>query len=69
MLDRALVSVRSADCEILVHIVFGRTKKDGWVNMTIFPFGSKQFDFKPILPVDLLTEKELRNHDSIARSR
>jgi hypothetical protein len=59
LLDRALVSVRSAGCEVLVHIVFGRTKKDGWVNVTILPFGSKQFDFKPILPVDLLTENAL----------
>jgi hypothetical protein len=49
---------RSLQCEVLVHVVYGWTEKDAWVNMTIFPIGSDGFGISPILPVDLLTEAE-----------
>lgn len=49
---------RGPGCEVLIHIVYGRTGKEGWINMTIFPVGSKRFGIKPILPVDLLTDSE-----------
>jgi len=60
LLERAWNSehFRGPGCEVLVHIVFGRTSRDGWVNMTIFPVGTQRFGIQPILPVDLLTEAE-----------
>ncbi len=48
----------SANCEVLVHIVFSQTVDGVWLNMTIFPINSQQFSFQPILPIDLLTDQE-----------
>jgi hypothetical protein len=61
LLERAWSSdhFRGPGCEVLVHVVFGRTRRDGWVNVTIFPVGSERFGIKPILPLDLLTEAEM----------
>lgn len=66
LLERAWNSdhYRVPNCEVLVHIVYGRTGATGWVNMTIFPVSShgfvSRFGIKPILPSDLLTEAEKR---------
>jgi hypothetical protein len=62
LLERAWNSdhFRGPGCEVLVHIVYGRVRRTGWVNMTIFPVGSPRFGIKPILPLDLLTEAEKR---------
>ncbi len=55
---------RGSGCEVLVHIVYGRTGAAGWVNMAVFPIGPQEFvsrfGIKPILPSDLLTEAEMR---------
>ncbi len=51
---------RGSGCEVPVHVVCGQTKRDTWVNMTIFPVDSQRFGIKPILPIDLLTEAEKR---------
>ena len=62
LLNEAMDSVlfRSSHCEVLVHIVFGRSKQGGWVNMSISPLSSSRFGFIPIFPVELLTEGEKR---------
>lgn len=63
LLERAWNSThfRGPGCEVLVHIVYGQTKDTRWVNMAIFPVDSHQFSMKPILPVDLLTDGEMRS--------
>jgi hypothetical protein len=61
LLDQALSSdsFRLFQCELLVHIVFGYASGKYWVDMTILPITQQQFHIAPVMPVDLLTEKEL----------
>jgi hypothetical protein len=49
---------RGPNCEVLIHIIYGRIKNSAWVNMTIFPINSSSFSFKPILSIELLMESE-----------
>ena len=60
LLERAWNSehFKQFDCEVLVHVVFGRASGETWVNLAIFPVGTQRFGIKAVLPVDLLTEAE-----------
>lgn len=51
---------RSASCEVLVHVTYGRIRADAWTNITVFPVRSQAFTFQPILAIDLLSAEERR---------
>lgn len=49
---------RAAGAEVLCHVTYGLSGEDAWINVSIFPIRSTQFNFQPVLATDLLSSAE-----------